>query len=129
MKRRPDMLSEKVESFLVFHRRVIGDFRRSLANSSHFIDLAGKALEHEPDNTIHLINQIREIGLLSHLEDQFQEFQQMAGMLAHMPGGIDQDELREGVEAVKDDYEVLLGQAEEQAEKLAELLNLLEHPH
>jgi hypothetical protein len=129
MRRRPDVLTEKVDSFLVFHHRVIGDFRRSLANAGHFIGLAGKAMEREPDNTIHLINQIREIGLLSHLEDQFHEFEQMAAMLSHMPGGIDNDELREGIDTIKNDYEVLLGQAEEQAEKLAEMLNLLEHPH
>ncbi|MBI3993943.1 MAG: hypothetical protein HY342_11770 [Candidatus Lambdaproteobacteria bacterium] len=129
MRRRPDVLSEKVETFLAFHRRVIRDFRRSLANAAHFIELADKAMEREPDNTVHLINQIREISLLTHLEDQFHEFGQMASMLANMPGGIDRDELREGMVHVKDDYEVLLAQAEDQAEKLAELLNLLEHPH
>ncbi len=129
MTRSPNLLTAKLESFLAFQRRVVGDFQRSLDNAAHFIALAGKSMEREPENTVHMVNQIQDIGLLSHLEDQFQEFQQMAAMLTAMPGGVGRDDLEDGIDELKNQYEVLLAQAEEQAERLAEIVNTLERPH
>lgn len=125
----PVDITAKIESFLQFHRRIVEEFQRSLDNSAHFLKLAVKSMEPEPEATISMVNQIGEIGILPKLETQFQEFQQMAAMLTSMPGQSAGLELGESVDTMKDDYEVLLAEAEEQAEKILDILNLLEHPH
>ncbi len=129
MSRSPDPLAGKVEALIEYHHRVVQDFSRSLANSSHLIDIATKAMSREPDNAVTMVNEIKDIGLLSHLDDQFQEFQQMTSMLTAVPGEAQKIDTTEKFDEIKNEYEVLLGQAEEQIERIEEILNDLQNPH
>ncbi|NIT63960.1 MAG: hypothetical protein GWO39_09295, partial [Gammaproteobacteria bacterium] len=44
--------SEKLAAFVGTHRRIVADFGRSLANARHFLKLAERSLEREPEETV-----------------------------------------------------------------------------
>ena len=77
-------LTEKVETYLDFHGRVVAEFERSLGNARHFLELATLSLEREAETTVTMLEQIREIDISGHLAAQFEEFKEMTEML---PGG------------------------------------------
>ena len=76
-----ETFEERARAFLLVHRRIVADFERSLKNARHFIKLAGRSLEREPEATITMLEQVREIDLLRHVTHQFEEFQSIAAML------------------------------------------------
>jgi membrane-bound lytic murein transglycosylase B len=120
-------LLEKAQSFLEFHRKVVADFERSLANARHFINLAGQAVEHEPENTVAMIEQIQEIDLLGHLSKQYEEFQQMAAQLSTLK--VDENRVQASVTSVREQYEEILAEAEEQAGIMDVMLASVQYPH
>lgn len=120
-------LLEKAQTFLEFHRKVVADFERSLANARHFINLAGQAVEHEPENTVTMIEQIQEIDLLAHLSKQYEEFQQMAASLNTLK--VDENRVLASISTVREQYEEILAEAEEQAGIMEVMLASLQNPH
>lgn len=120
-------LLEKAQTFLEFHRKVVADFERSLANARHFINLAGQAVEQEPEDTVAMIEQIQEIDLLGHLSKQYEEFQQMAASLNTLK--VDEHRVLASVTVVREQYEEILAEAEEQAGIMEVMLASMQNPH
>ncbi|HUJ74238.1 MAG TPA: hypothetical protein VL359_05235 [bacterium] len=120
--------AEKVERFLIAHRRIVADFARSLENARHFLNLAERALEREPGNTLTLLSQIREIDLLGHLSRQFEEFQAVAGALPPQ-GNAEAPAQARRVETTRSRYEDLIREAESQLAVMDRLQAALSHPH
>ena len=77
--------SENLGAFVRTQRRIVDDFGRSLSNARHFLNLAHRSLEREPDETVTMLQQIREIDLLGHLSHQFDEYRGVAGLLLSPP--------------------------------------------
>lgn len=120
-------LLDKAQAFLEFHRKVVADFDRSLANARHFINLAGQAVEQEPENTVAMIEQIQEIDLIGHLSKQYEEFQQMAAQLNTLK--VDENRVLASISTVREQYEEILAEAEEQAGVMEVMLASLQNPH
>jgi ferritin-like metal-binding protein YciE len=121
-------MAEKVEHYLVTHRRIVKDFERSLANARHFIKLAELALEKEPANAVQMLNQIREVDLLGHLTQQLEEFQSLS---ASLPAALPQQEeqtLARRLSSVRERYETLIREAEQQVEDIDKILDGLNRP-
>ena len=122
--------SEKMASFVGAHRRIVADFGRSLANARQFIRLADRSLEREPDETVLMLEQIKEIDLLGHLSSQFEEYRTIAGLLllADTPPEHDSPLITQ-VANLKLKYEALLEEAEGQMEAIDKLLFTLQTRH
>lgn len=120
-------LLEKLSTFVEFHRKVLSDFERSLANARHFINIAGRSVEQEPENTVAMLTQIREIGMLGHLNKQYEEFEQMAATLDGRE--LNQDRLTGSLNMLRDHYEEILSEAEEQLDIMDLMLSSLKKPH
>ena len=122
-------LTEKVETYLDFHGRVVAEFERSLGNARHFLELATLSLEREAETTVTMLEQIRDIDISGHLAAQFEEFKEMAEML---PGGGDRgapESRASDLKALGRQYEQLLDEAEQQRETLDRLLFTIQNPH
>ena len=129
--RPPDLknLTEKVETYLDFHERVVAEFERSLGNARHFLKLATVSLEREAETTVIMLEQIREIDISGHLAAQFEEFKEMTEML---PGGAGRgfpESRASDLKALGRQYEQLLEEAEQQRETLDRLLFTIQNPH
>ena len=120
-------LLEKAQTFLEFHRKVVGDFERSLANARHFINLASQAVEQEPENTVAMIEQIQEIDLVSHLTKQYEEFQHMTGQLDSLK--VDEKRIQASISTLREQYEEIMAEAEEQAGIMEVMLASMQNPH
>ncbi len=123
-----ESLAEKLAAFLESHLRIIQEFETSLDKAAHFIKLAHISMEAEPEDTVAMLDQIREIGLLSHLEEEFQDFERMAGLLPQAP----RDAAPAGpasVSGLKQQYERVVDLAQAQEEEIAALLHELSDPH
>ncbi len=120
-------VTDRLGAFLSTQQRIVADFQRSLGNARHFIELAAMALEREPENTELLLAQVMEIDLLRHVSEQFETFQSVAAMLSAAQGPLEPDAgaLRE----VRHAYEALIRDAEEQADRIANLLSTLRVKH
>ena len=118
---------EKLNTFVEFHRRVLSDFERSLANARHFLNIARHSVEQEPENTVSMLTQIREIGLLQHLNKQYEEFEQMAATLHGME--FNQDKLAGSLDTLRDHYDEILAEAEEQLDVIDLMLSSLKNLH
>ena len=133
--RRPPSAVEAVElgarEFLRIHRRIVSDFERSLKNSRQFIKLAHRSLEREPQNTVHMLEQILEIDLLGHVTRQFEEFESVLARLPPDLAGSEPAAPDEGAQfqSLRLRYEDLLRDAESQAEEIQKLLSALTAPH
>lgn len=117
--------------FLRIHRRIVSDFERSLKHARHFIKLAHRSLEREPQETVHMLEQILEIDLLRHVTGQFEEFE---SVVARLPPGLARSDSAvpdEGAQfkSLRDRYEAILREAEAQAEEMQKLLSALTAPH
>ena len=129
MNAQPDTAAEfgrKLKSLVSSHRRFIADFENSLKNAGHFLALADRALEQEPESTVHLLQQIREIDLLGHLQRLSEEFDGLRSALATSPfwgeGAAYQSEL----ERLSERYDALQGKAVSQLSRIDTLLQALE---
>lgn len=122
--------SEKMATFVGTHRRIVDDFERSLANARHFIQLADRSMEREPDETVAMLEQIREIDLLHHLTIQYEEYRNIAGFFVPAEGEPEHDSpLISAVADLQHQYEGLLAEAEGQMETIEKLLTTLQTHH
>src|SRR3972149_4422522 len=99
--------SEKLESLLESHRRFAAEFEQSLGNARHFIALADRAMEQEPEDTVSMLNQIREIDLLGHLQRLAEEFESVRATLAASPFWQDARGFDGELDDLADRYETL----------------------
>jgi hypothetical protein len=115
--------SEKMAEFVGTHRRIVADFGRSLANARHFLKLADRSSEREPEETVTMLEQIKEIDLLGRLTNQYEEYQHIAGFVlpAEAPPEHESPLLAQ-VADLRRQYESLLEEAEEQMEAIDKLL-------
>ena len=74
-------INEKVAAYLESHRKITGDFERSLRNARRYVELAEVAKDKEPAETVTMLEQIREIDLRGHLQNQFDAFQEISSLL------------------------------------------------
>jgi hypothetical protein len=126
----PQEFSEKMAAFVGAHRRIVADFGRSLANSRHFIRLADRSMEREPEETVTLLEQIKEIDLLGHLSGQYEEYRNIAGFFLPGEGPPEHESpLLAQVADLQREYEALLEEAEGQMEAIDKLLNTLQTRH
>jgi hypothetical protein len=119
---------EKMAAFVGAHRRIVADFGRSLANSRNFITLAGRSMEREPEQTVTMLEQIREIDLLGHLGSQYEEYRAIAGL--YLPGEAPPEHdspLLEQVVELQTQYEGLMEEAEGQMVAIEKLLFTLQN--
>jgi len=124
---------ERAREFLKTQRRILSDFERSLKNARHFIELAGRSLEQEPEDTIQMMEQIREIDLLRHVSHHFEEFEAVIAMLPPalvqgdptLPDTAPQAEMK----SMRTRYETLVHEAESQAADMERILSALQQPH
>ncbi len=125
---------ERAQEFLKTHRRIVSDFERSLKNARHFIKLAGRSLEQEPEGTVTMIEQIREIDLLRHVTQQFEEYQSVVALLPPVISqadlaGVPAGGLPGEIQSMQARYESLVHEAESQAEDMEQILSALTAPH
>lgn len=122
--------SEKMATFVGTHRRIVADFQRSLANAQHFIELANRSQEREPEETVTMLEQIREIDLLHHLNVQYEEYRNIAGFFVPEEGAPEHDSPLIGAVAdLQHQYEALVEEAEGQMEAIETLLTTLQTHH
>ncbi len=128
-----ETFEERAREFLRTHHRIVTDFERSLKNARHFIKLAGRSMEQEPEATITMVEQVREIDLLRHVSHQFEEFQSVAAMLppalAPDEPTLPDDGPRTAIKAMHARYEALVLEAESEAEEMERILSALQTPH
>ena len=113
---------DKISAYLESHQKIVGEFHTSINNAQNFLELAKLSIEQEPENTIEMLEQIKEIDLLGHLTRQFEAFQEVTSAIpvnSQDPGVKLQLEKFEDLE---NQYEGLLEQAEAQMELLELLL-------
>ena len=121
--------AKKMSAFVLAHQRIIEEFGRSLANSHHFLELAARAKDKEPLETVSMLEQIREIDLLGNLNFQFEEYRGIAGLLPPSTTTEDDLALRGDVAELESKYEGLLEEAQKQMEQLETLLSTLQTWH
>lgn len=124
-------LSEKMAAFVGTHRRIVEDFGRSLANARQFLRLADRSMEREPEETVTMLEQIREIDLLGHLSTQIEEYRSIAGFFLPGEGAAPEHDnpLLVQVAELQQQYEALLEEAEGQMEAIEKLLGTLQTRH
>jgi ribosomal protein L16 Arg81 hydroxylase len=113
----------KLEALLENHRQFASEFARSLENARHFIALADRSMEQEPEDTISMLNQIREIDLLGHLQRLAEEFQGVRGFLSASPYWSEARAFAGELEELAERYETLQKEAAEQLNSIEVLLN------
>ena len=117
------VLTEKVTAYLETHQKITADFERSLQNARHFVELAKISTDKEPAETVTMLEQIQEIDLLGHLQAQLDAFEEISGLL-------DKDEELELEESgemdrkqeIRNRYDLMLEEAEDQQNTIAELI-------
>ena len=117
-----EAFNEKIAAFFDTHQKIIAEFRISMENSQNFLELAKLSAEREPENTVDMLEQIKEIDLFGHLSRQFDVFQEVAGAI---PKNSEDPNIQLQLEKFEDfekQYEDLLEEAESQLELLEQLL-------
>jgi hypothetical protein len=120
---------EKMTAFLATHQRILGDFGRSLANARHFLKLADRSLQREPEETVSMLEQIREIDLLGHLTRQYEEYRNVTNLLLPPHGSHPDPRLQGDLAELQTRYEGLLEEAAGQMEISGQLLTSLQTRH
>jgi len=120
-------IKTKMADFVAAHHRILEDFERSLQNARHFLNLAQRSMEHEPDNTEMMLEQIKEIDLLGHLGNQMEEFIAIAGGVLSGQTNLDDPGVLSGLGEVNSRYEGLMEEAAEQMDLMEKLLFTLQN--
>ena len=120
---------EKFLAFLRTHKRIVEDFTRSLGSARQFLELAQVSMDKEPEETITMLEQIREIDLLGHLGRQFEEFQQVSGLLTAARPPEELAQMMEELGSTQSGYQELLSEAESQVALLEKLFLALTSPN
>ena len=121
-----DALHDKVTSYLDTHERILGEFRVSMDNAQNFLELAKLSADREPENTVIMLEQIKEIDLFGHLTRQYEVFREVTDMI---PSGSDDPSTQLQAERFEDldlQYEAMLADAEAKTEQLEQLLAQLQ---
>ena len=116
----------KLKALVSSHRRFIVDFENSLKNAGHFLALADRALEQEPESTVDLLRQIREIDLLGHLQRLSEEFDGLRSALATSPFWGESAVYQAELEQLSERYDALQREAVNQLSRIDTLLQALE---
>lgn len=122
------VLTEKVSAYLENHRKITIDFERSLRNSRHYVELAKLARDKEPVEAETLLEQLREIDLLGHLQTQLEAFEDISGFFqtgedsAEEESGGENTEQTDRLQEIRERYDVMLEEAEDQQEAISELM-------
>jgi len=122
-------LAEKVDAFLTMHHRVVEDFKRSLGNARHFIELAQRAMEREPTETAQMLEEIRSYRLHEFLTEQYENFRHMAGFLEGAADSLERSDIPGECNELAESYEALLTESTAQEEIMDKLLSSLRNPH
>ncbi len=116
------VIDEKVAAYLDTHRKIAGDFERSLRNARHYVELAEVTKDKEPAETVTMLEQIREIDLLGHLRNQLDAFEEISGLLgAGEPDG-EEPEGSHNIQEMRARYDLMMEEAEEQEQAITELM-------
>lgn len=127
------VLTEKVSAYLETHHKITTDFERSLRGARHYVELAKLARDKEPEETAALLEQIREIDLLGHLQTQLEAFEDISGFLpsgeapAENEPSEDEKEGINQIQEIRNRYDVMLEEAEDQQEAISELMLYLQN--
>ncbi|MDH5751604.1 MAG: hypothetical protein OEZ59_04235 [Deltaproteobacteria bacterium] len=121
-KEHPEKILEKAADFHREHKRIVEDFQRSLNNSRYFLELARISNEMEPEETVSMLEQIKNIDLLGHLEQQRNEFLNVSGFFTSSDSQVQDEELVAGMTALEELYRELIVEAERQVDDLNELI-------
>lgn len=113
----------KLETLIEDHRRFIVQFEQSLRKARHFITLADRSMEGEPEDTISMLNQIREIDLLGYLQKLAEEFEMVRTTLATSPYWEDARSFTPDLDDVASRYETLQAEAADQLGGIEALLH------
>jgi cytochrome c556 len=113
----------KLETLLDDHRRFIAQFEQSLKNAGHFIALADRSMEQEPEDTVAMLNQIREIDLLGYLQRLAEEFDTVRASLATSPFWKDAASFATDLDDLATRYEALQEEAASQLNGIDAILN------
>jgi len=114
---------DKLETLLNDHRRFIDQFEQSLRNARHFIALADRSMEQEPEDTIAMLNQIREIDLLGYLQRLAEEFDAVRATLAASPFWKEARSFNVDLDDLASRYERLQEEAASQLNGIEAILN------
>ena len=120
-------INEKVTAYLETHRKIAGDFEHSLRNARHYVELAEVAKDKEPAETVTMLEQIREIDLRGHLQTQFDAFQEISSLLGPEEPDGEQPEDPDNIQELRDRYDLMLEEAEEQEQAITELMLYLKN--
>ena len=120
-------INEKVAAYLETHRKIAGDFERSLRNARHYVELAEVAKDKEPAETVTMLEQIREIDLRGHLQTQFNAFKEISSLLGPEEPDGEQPEGPDKIQEMRDRYDLMLEEAEEQEQAITELMLYLKN--
>lgn len=126
--RERQVLTEKVSAYLETHHNITTEFERSLRTARHYVELAKLARDKEPAETATLLEQIQEIDLLGHLQTQLEAFEDITGLLqsgeetaGEESGGEETGEIDQ-IQEIRNRYDVMLEEAEDQQEVISELM-------
>jgi hypothetical protein len=122
------IFKDKVAAYLETHRKIIAEFERSLRNARHFIELANLSRERERDSTVTMLEQIKEIDLLGHVNTQFDAFREVSDLLPQEANNAEVLEAKGNVDELNERYELLLEEAEQQQDTIREIIQALEEP-
>ena len=117
--------ADKLESLLNSHRRFVTEFEKSLHNARRFIALADRSMERELEDTVSMLNQIREIDLLGHLQRLSEEFDAVRGFLAASPFWEESRSFGGELDELAERYEALQEEAADQLNGIESLLNTM----
>lgn len=120
---------EKVEAFIQTHQQIVADFEGSLANARHFLELAGRSMEQEPEETVSMLEQIKEIDLLGKLATQYEEFQAMSGFLRPPNTPVDDARIGGTLNAMENSYQKLIEESEKQMDEIDRIVSSLQNAH
>ena len=121
-----ESLSRKLESLLADHRRFVSEFESSLTNAGNFIQIADVAMEREPEATVEMLNQIRDIDLLGHVRNLIAEFDAVQGFVFASPLAHEEERFRPEIAGLAADYEDLEQRAKDQLNTISTILDTLD---
>lgn len=125
------MLTEKVSAYLESHNKITEDFEKSLSNARHFVELAKLATDKEPGETVTMLEQIQGIDLLGHLRRQLEAFEEISDLVhtnedpEQEESGLEESDKMDRIQEVRNRYDLMLEEAEDQQEVIAELMLVL----
>ena len=110
-----------IENCLALHEEACQKFDVSLERAAHFIRLALRSMYAEPAETLEMLEQIRDIGLLAHLEEQLRSLEEVQPVLRSLAETDSVTRPCARYRAVASEYERLIARAEAQCERMDDI--------